>query len=92
MEADSGFHGRSEPLIKKGTSMSEFHYQPLFEHGPDETEYRHLTSDYVSTKTFDGRQILQVEPEALSYLARQAVDDVSHPVTPTDAWDDRAQD
>ena len=58
--------------------MSEFQYQPLFELGPDETEYRQLTSEYVSTQSFDGREVLVVEPEALALMAREAVDDVSH--------------
>lgn len=58
--------------------MSEFQYQPLFELGADQTEYRHLTSDYVKTVDLGGQQILQVAPEALSYLAREAIDDVSH--------------
>jgi fumarate hydratase class I len=58
--------------------MPGFQYQPLFDLGPDETEYRHLGSDHVSTASFNGRTWLQVEPEALSLLAREAVDDVSH--------------
>ena len=56
----------------------EFRYQEMFEHSADETDYRHLTSDHVSTTTFEGRQILKVEPEALRRLAREAIDDVAH--------------
>ncbi|MGH8060104.1 MAG: fumarate hydratase, partial [Candidatus Entotheonellia bacterium] len=58
--------------------MPEFRYQEMFEHGPDTTEYRQLTSDYVSTTTFEGQQILKVAPEALTLLAREAMDDVAH--------------
>ena len=41
----------------------------------DTTEYYHLTSDYVRTETFDGHEMLVVEPEALRVLARQATHD-----------------
>ena len=58
--------------------MTAFHYQPLFEHGADTTEYRKLTSDYVSTTAFEGCEILKIAPEALTLLACEALDDVSH--------------
>ena len=58
--------------------MVAFHQQEIFEHGPDTTVYRQLTSDYVSTTTFEGREILKVQPEALTLLACTAMDDVSH--------------
>ena len=58
--------------------MAEFHYQPLFERGPDTTSYRKLTSDGVSTVTANGRELLMVEPEALRLLAQTAFDDVAH--------------
>ena len=58
--------------------MGEFQYQELFEHTADTTTYRKLTSDYVSTTTFDGREILKIQPEALTLLAKEAMDDVTH--------------
>ena len=58
--------------------MAEFQYQEIFEHGKDTTPYRKLTSDYVSTTTFDGQEILKVDPKALTLLAREAMDDISH--------------
>jgi fumarate hydratase class I len=58
--------------------MADFGFQPLFELGPDETEYRKLTSDGVSTVEFQGRTLLAIEPEALTRLARDAMDDVAH--------------
>src|SRR5262249_32288788 len=45
--------------------------------GSDTTRYRHLTSEYVSTATWEGREILKVEPEGLAALAREAFRDVS---------------
>jgi len=58
--------------------MGEFQYQEIFEHAADTTTYRKLTSDYVSTTTFEGQEIVKVKPEALTLLARDAMDDVSH--------------
>jgi len=62
--------------------MVEFHYQEIFEHGPDTTAYRQLTSDYVSTTTFEGQEILKIAPAALTLLAREAMDDVAHLLRP----------
>ncbi|NKB81124.1 MAG: fumarate hydratase [Nitrospirales bacterium] len=58
--------------------MSAFHYQAIFEHALDTTAYRKLTSDHVFTTTFEGQEILKIQPEALTLLAREAMDDVSH--------------
>ena len=58
--------------------MGEFQYQELFEHTTDTTSYRKLTSDYVSATTFEGQDILKVKSEALTLLAREAMDDVTH--------------
>lgn len=58
--------------------MGEFQYQEIFEHAADTTTYRKLTSDFVSTSTFEGQEILKVLPEALTLLAREAMDDVTH--------------
>ncbi len=54
-----------------------FVYQDPFPLGPDTTGYRLLSSEGISTSTFEGREILKVAPEALSYLARQAFHDTS---------------
>ena len=62
--------------------MANLHYQPLFELGPDETPYRQLTTDGVSTVRLDGREFLQVDPDVLRAVARQAFDDISHLLRP----------
>ena len=62
--------------------MADFHYQPIFEFGPDETPYRKLTSDGVSTIRVDGAEMLKVEPDALREVARVAFDDVAHLLRP----------
>ena len=56
----------------------EFQYQEIFEHGADTTTYRKLTSHLVSDTIFEGQEILTVQPEALTLLAREAMDDVAH--------------
>ncbi len=58
--------------------MAGFHFQELFELGEDETEYRSLGAEDVSTQRLGGREILVVQPEALRKLAAAAVRDVSH--------------
>ena len=62
--------------------MADFHYQPIFEFGPDETPYRKLTSDGVSTIRVDGADMLKVEPAVLRDVARVAFDDVAHLLRP----------
>ena len=54
-----------------------FFYQEPLPLGPDETAYRFLTKDGVSTASFEGREILKIAPEALAYLAQQAFHDCS---------------
>ena len=54
-----------------------FVYQDPFPLGPDTTGYRLLSREGISTATFEGREILKVAPEALSYLTRQAFHDTS---------------
>ncbi|MFT5087558.1 MAG: fumarate hydratase class I, partial [Planctomycetota bacterium] len=46
--------------------------------GKDETRYRLLTKDYVSTVEFEGREILKVAAEGLTLLADQAIRDSAH--------------
>ena len=59
-----------------------FVYQDPMPLGTDETEYRLLSTEGVSTATFEGREILKVTPGALSYLAREAFHDTSFYLRP----------
>jgi fumarate hydratase class I len=59
-----------------------FTYQDPFPLGADETEYRLLSKEGVSTATFEGKEILKVAPEALSFLAQQAFHDCSFMLRP----------
>ena len=54
-----------------------FIYQDPLPLGADDTEYRLLSREGVSTSSFEGREILKVAPEALAYLAREAYHDTS---------------
>ncbi len=55
----------------------EFVYQDPFPLERDTTKYRLLTKDHVSMTKFDGKDILKVEPVALTFLANEAIRDVS---------------
>ena len=57
------------------------HYT-MFPLGADETPYRKITSDFVSTAEFDGQTILKIDPEALSVLANEAFGDINHLLRP----------
>ncbi|MBO2446894.1 fumarate hydratase [Actinomadura barringtoniae] len=62
--------------------MPEFSYTDLLPLGTDDTEYRLLTSEGVSTFEAGGRTFLQVEPEALRLLTETAMHDISHLLRP----------
>ncbi len=62
--------------------MSEPAFHEVFSFGEDDTEYRLLTSDHVSTHNVAGRKILEIEPEGLSLLAATALRDTSHLLRP----------
>jgi fumarate hydratase, class I len=57
---------------------ADFTYSDLLPLGPDETEYRLLTTAGVSTFTAGGRTFLQVEPSVLRDLTAEAMHDISH--------------
>lgn len=54
----------------------------LFPMGPDDTPYRKLTGDHVSVSSFEGEEILKVEPEAIRLLAEEAFHDINHLLRP----------
>lgn len=57
--------------------MSTFNYQKAFPLQGDQTKYRKISSDHVSTTTFEGQEILKIDPKALELLAEEAMSDVS---------------
>ncbi|SUA99779.1 Fumarate hydratase class I, aerobic [Pannonibacter phragmitetus] len=60
----------------------DYQHSAMFPLGEDKTPYRKLTSDYVSTTTFNGQEMLMVEPEGLRLLAEQAFIDINHYLRP----------
>ena len=62
--------------------MNDFVYHELLPVGEDDTPYRQLTTDFVSTGTFEGREILKVDSAGLTLLADQAIRDSAHLLRP----------
>ena len=57
--------------------MADFKYQKPFPILKDDTNYRLITNEFVSTIEVDGRKLLKVAPEGLEVLAKEAFADVS---------------
>jgi fumarate hydratase, class I len=64
--------------------VPEFVYQEPFPVGDDATPYRRIegSEQYVSVRQFAGRDVVCIEPEALSLVAREAMRDVSFLLRP----------
>jgi fumarate hydratase class I len=60
------------------TGMPEFNYEDLLPIGADQTEYRLVTRDGISTFTAEGMEFLKVSPEAITQLTSEAIHDISH--------------
>ena len=63
-------------------AVPSFKYQAPFPTGKDTTEYYLLTKEHVSVANFNGEEVLKVEPEALTLLAKQAMRDVAFLLRP----------
>jgi fumarate hydratase class I len=59
-----------------------FRYSPMFPLAKDQTPWRKLDIEGVSTTNCDGRTILRIQPKALEELALAACKDVSHLLRP----------
>ncbi len=62
--------------------MAELVYRDPFPIEDDNTHYRLLSRDYVSSAQFDGQEVLRVDPAGLTFLAQQALRDVSFLLRP----------
>jgi fumarate hydratase class I len=74
-----------DPGANEGpATMSEpvFQFQEILPLGKDETPYRLLTKDFVSSFEARGKTFLAVEPEALTLLTREAMRDIAHLLRP----------
>ncbi|QIZ52282.1 fumarate hydratase [Dickeya zeae] len=64
-------------------SNKPFYYQDPFPLAKDKTEYRLISSDFVSVSQFEGQDILKVDPQGLTLLAQQAFHDASFLLRPS---------
>ncbi len=64
--------------------MADFTYQEPFPMGKDETKYRKIegSETFVSTELFNNQEILKIDPEGLTTLAKEAIKDVSFMLRP----------
>ncbi|MDD6209018.1 MAG: fumarate hydratase [Bacteroidales bacterium] len=63
-------------------ATTPFKYQAPFPMGKDTTEYYLLTKDYVSVSEFEGKEVLKIEAEGLTLMAKQAMRDVAFLLRP----------
>lgn len=61
---------------------SNYIHHEIFPLGADNTPYRLLTSEGVTSRSVDGREILEVDSKALTLLADQAMRDCQHLLRP----------
>ncbi|MDR0802994.1 fumarate hydratase [Fluviicola sp.] len=57
--------------------MADFFYQEPYPVLKDTTEYRKISSDYVSVEKTGNREILTIDPKGLELLAQEALSDIS---------------
>lgn len=62
--------------------MTEFRFQELLPLGADDTPYRRVSTDHVSTFEAAGQRFVRVEPAALTLLTREAMRDIAHFLRP----------
>lgn len=60
-----------------------FDFTEVLPLGPDETDYRLLTTEGIRTVEAAGRRFLEVDPEVLTTLATEAVKDIQHLLRPS---------
>jgi len=63
-------------------ATEEFGFTPMLPLAQDDTPYRCISTEGVSVSEFEGRQILKVDPEALTMLAREAMKEIAHKLRP----------
>ena len=62
--------------------MTDFGYTEILPVGAEQTPYKLLTTDGVSTFEAGGNRFLQVEPEVLTFLTATAMRDMAHLLRP----------
>jgi fumarate hydratase class I len=62
--------------------MPEFSYADLLPIGPDDTDYRLISSDGITVRQALGRDFLEVDPGVLTLLTATAMRDIAHLLRP----------
>lgn len=70
-------------ILKENRNMTPFAYQEMFPLGEDKTEYKLLTTDFISTEPFNGKDIVRIDQQGLTLLAENAFRDVAHLLRPS---------
>src|SRR5467141_4605967 len=71
-----------DPKVAPVQSLPSYQHTPLFPLGEDNTPYRQITDRGVKVQKAMGRDILTVEPAALTALAEEAFADINHLLRP----------
>ncbi|HET9858906.1 MAG TPA: fumarate hydratase [Nocardioidaceae bacterium] len=64
------------------SDQPDFHYSDLLPIGADDTPYRLVSTEGISTFEANGRTFLQVDPAALRLLTAEAMHDIAHYLRP----------
>jgi len=62
--------------------MNEYVHHTMFPLGADKTPYRKLTDEYVSVTEINGKEVVTIDPKAITLLTFEAYKDVSHLLRP----------
>ncbi len=62
--------------------MNEYVHHTMFPLGADKTPYRKLTDEYVSITEINGKEVVTIDPKAITLLTFEAYNDVSHLLRP----------
>jgi hypothetical protein len=69
-------------ISSSAVADAELRYSGLLPTGQDDTPYRLITTEGVSTFEANGRTFLQVDPEALRLLTPEVMHDIAHYLRP----------
>jgi fumarate hydratase class I len=62
--------------------MNEYVHHTMFPLGADKTPYRKLTNEYVSVTEINSKEVVTIDPKAITLLTFEAYKDVSHLLRP----------
>ena len=62
--------------------MNEYVHHTMFPLGADKTPYRKLTDKYVSVTEINSKEVVTIDPKAITLLTFEAYKDVSHLLRP----------